>query len=408
MKKKWLVSNSDVVEQDNDGGEYYFNNRELNLDENEVKSKDEVAEDKINEIIKMFIGKQYENTLVLTGAGSSILPKDKSKPDLDPMKNSGKTVAQITEFITENLKVTPGLFELEEVAELAKYTYGQEGINIEDLLSKISQSRDFIPKTKITKFDNTVIEIQKIIKHLCQLELSKYHKHGEFINKLVAKKKSHSRAKIFTTNYDTLFEQALKKEGFIVVDGFSFEFPRTFNSRYYDYDFIIRGENKIVDEPNFVDKVAHLYKIHGSIDWKQNDSNQIIKSETKQDEESLMIYPRRAKFEQSYETPYFDLFARFQIELRKPRTLLIVIGFSFADKHIKSIVMNSIINNSELSILIVNPNIETDEYQEFIERSESYNNVMLVAKTFENFVDSFHKQEAYSNDLFIKDGGKYE
>ncbi|CAM3872359.1 SIR2 family protein [Alkalicoccus chagannorensis] len=408
MTKKLLISNSDIVEYSEAENEYYFNGKALDSNDKEREQKNMEAENKISEIVNRFLGKQYENTLVLTGAGSSILSKDDSKQELNLEKNSGKTVYEIRKTIEACLDFEPKVYDLNEIAELAKYSPDQYGINIEDLLSKVSQARDFIPDEKKDKFDRTVDEIQKNIKQLCQIELSKHHKHGEFANKLIAKKNSHSRAKIFTTNYDTLFEQALKEEGFILVDGFSYEFPRTFNSKYYDYDFVIRGDNKVIDEPNFVDKVVHLYKIHGSIDWKQNEKDQIVKEEDTQNDESLMIYPRRAKFEQSYESPYFDLFARFQVELRKSKTLLIVIGFSFADKHIKSIVENAVITNSELSILIVNPSIETDGYNEFIRRAESYNNVMLVNKTFEDFVDCFHKQEAYSNDLFIKDGDKNE
>jgi len=359
------------------------------------------------------MGRQYENTLVLTGAGSSILREDDIDVDkseeIDISNNTGKTMGELKREIEKRLDV-PGVFLLNEIADIIKYS-PEEGneFNIEDLLSKVEQARAFVEDKDVEMFDNTIMEIQRTIKNLCKVKLSKFHKHGEFMNKLVAQKKSHNRIKIFTTNYDTLFEQSLKEEGYILLDGFSYEFPRTFNSRYFDYDFIIRGENKIIDEPDFVDKVAHLYKIHGSIDWYQNDKGEVIKSNVvDQDDNSLMIYPRRAKYEQSYEIPYFDLFSRFQIELRKPSTLLIVIGFSFADKHIKSIVKNAIVNNTGLNLIIVNPEIESTELQDFVKRAEKYNNIMLFGSKFGNFVDLFRKQFAYSDNLFMDYGDRYE
>ena len=84
-KKKVLVSNSDFVE----------------LDENGESSI--IAKEKITEIINRFVGKQYENTLVLTGAGSSILTEEGLKFELDTMKYSGKTVSKITEVISTGL-----------------------------------------------------------------------------------------------------------------------------------------------------------------------------------------------------------------------------------------------------------------------------------------------------------------
>ncbi|MCI0446485.1 SIR2 family protein, partial [bacterium] len=77
------------------------------------------------------------------------------------------------------------------------------------------------------------------------------------------------RAKLFTINYDTLFEQACRQEAIIVIDGFSFSYPREFDGRNYDYDLVIREGSRIRDEENFVNKVLHLYKMHGSIEWKR-------------------------------------------------------------------------------------------------------------------------------------------
>lgn len=404
-----IISCADIVEKETvDNAEvYYFNGKKLDKTAN-GKTEVELAKEKIAEIVNNFLGRQYENTIVLTGAGSSILRETDINEEIDEGINiydhSGKIMSELKNEIEKHLEETPDVFSLYELAERVKY-FPEEGFNIEDLLTKVDMAKDYVDEKE--KFEKTIKEIERKIKNLCDIKLCKYHKHGEFINKLVAKRKSHNRVKIFTTNYDTLFEQALQEEGYIIVDGFSYEFPRKFNSRYFDYDFIIRGDNKIIDEPEYVDKVVHLLKMHGSIDWRRYKNGEVIKCHDK-DTNSLMIYPRSAKFELSYESPYFDLFSRFQVELRKKNTILIVIGFSFADKHIKSIVKNAMLNNPHLNIFIVSPNIETKEYEDFADRAKKYENVMLLGYTFNQFVDIYRKQAAYSDELFMDVGDSHE
>ncbi|MGY3714929.1 SIR2 family protein [Sutcliffiella cohnii] len=410
-KRKIIISETDIVEKSIEDGEevYFFNNKKLEKKVQDGKTELEIAEGKIVEIVNKILNRQYDNTIVLTGAGSSILREDDIEEEIEEgfniQNHSGKTVYGLKEAIEEHLDQLQVWYSLDQLAEKVKYVEDDKGFNIEDLLSKVQTARDYISENEKERFDLTVQEIENKIRILCDIPMCRYHKHREFINKLTTKRKSHNRVKIFTTNYDTLFEQALQQEEYILVDGFSYEFPRKFNARYFDYDFIIRGENKIIDEPEYVDKVVHLLKIHGSIDWKKNQQGDVIKSmEKDEQDQSLMIYPRRAKFEQSYENPYFELFSRFQMELRKKNTLLIVIGFSFADKHIKSIVKNAMINNVSLNILIVSPDVEKEEYKDFIERARKYENVMLYGATFNKFVSIYRKQTAYSDELFIDVG----
>ena len=245
------------------------------------------------------------------------------------------------------------------------------------------------------------------IKELCTLKIHEEHPHKLFLNKIISRRKSHNRVKLFTTNYDTLFEQAAQKEGIIVIDGFSYTFPRTFNSFYFDYDFIRRDESNLMNEPDYVEKVVQLYKLHGSVDWEKNQKNEIIKKENT--EKPLMIYPRRDKYEQSYEAPYFEMFSRFQFELRKRNTLLITIGFSFNDKHIRTMVENALINNPDFNILIVDYDINNESFDFFKQRAiNGYENIMLYETTFQGFANIYMKEEAYSEDVFSKLGEKFE
>ena len=122
-----------------------------------------------------------------------------------------------------------------------------------------------------------------------------------------------------------------------------------------------------------------------------------------------MIYPRKNKYEQSYEPPYFEMFSRFQNELRKKNTILITIGFSFADKHIRTIVQNAIINNPSLKIIIIDFNISQENYNFFRNRAlEGYQNIMLFKANFAEFTKVYLEPKAYSQKFFEKIGGNNE
>lgn len=414
-----IISANDTVEkidrenlsENNNAPLFLFNGKTVNElirnGENfDIRDKEKEV---IRGIVNNFVNDQHENTIILTGAGSSIISNDGEYEGY-----SGKTVGGLTETINKYLsdyKKELDIYSLEEFVGKTKYLpidkkFDLDDINIEDLLSKADSAKEYLNINNDTKFNRTIEEIEREILRLCSLKLHPDHPHRLFLNKIIARRKSHNRVKIFTTNYDTLFEQAAEKEGFIVIDGFSYDFPRTFNSYYFDIDFVRRDDTRFMDEPDYLEKVIHLYKLHGSIDWERL-SEKIVKTE--KPNKPLMIYPRKNKYEQSYEPPYFEMFSRFQNELRKRNTLLITIGFSFADKHIRTIVQNAIINNPSIKILIVDLNISQENYEFFRKRAlDGYQNIMLYQATFSEFTKLYLEQKAYSKNFFEYLGGKNE
>ena len=88
-------------------------------------------------------------------------------------------------------------------------------------------------------------KLENKIAQACKLTLHAQSPHKTFLNKITARKPSDSRVKLFTTNYDTLFEQAANKAGFVVIDGFSFTHPREFSGRYFDYDIVNREKTRL-------------------------------------------------------------------------------------------------------------------------------------------------------------------
>lgn len=72
---------------------------------------------------------------------------------------------------------------------------------------------------------------------------------------------------MFTTNYDLCFEYAAREQQFVVVDDFSHSVPQTYDRAHFSYD-IVRREGD-ADPPDYIESVFHLYKLHGSIDWRR-------------------------------------------------------------------------------------------------------------------------------------------
>jgi hypothetical protein len=209
-----------------------------------------------------------------------------------------------------------------------------------------------------------------------------------------------ARIKLFTTNYDTLFEQAASEAGFVIIDGFSFTHPRDFSGKWFDLDIVNRDKTRLKKEESFLPEVFHLYKLHGSLNWTKINEKII-----QQDNPTLplIIYPANEKYESSYEQPYFEMMSRFQQELRKENTLLIVIGFGFMDKHINSVIYEAIEQNPSFQLLIVNFNdtdgIDAGNLGSFfynIESMEVKLGVNIVFDTFSGLTKYFPEKSTYS------------
>jgi hypothetical protein len=239
-----------------------------------------------------------------------------------------------------------------------------------------------------------LLDIEKLIFSLCTLKLpfpqiDQPTTHHAFVSKLLARDPSLGRAHIFTTNYDTLIEQALDHLNILYADGFIGKSVSRFDTSSYGLDIYYPGE---VSEGRVrrYDKYLHLYKLHGSISWKidpeikdiisqhpnldqarswkseTNIADQIKKIDHAYDETNgtLGILPTANKFSQTLSTPFAHLFRSFNIELKKPQTFLLIIGYGFSDEHINKIIDDAMTNPS-LVLLVVSPTKSDMIYKHF-------------------------------------------
>lgn len=341
------------------------------------------AEQKMRQAYQEIISRQYENVVVLSGAGTSV--------GVGTNRKTGKTMKDL--WLAVVVKI--GFPKLDAFAKSIRYSpIDAEYTDLEALLSHAMLSEAYNHKVKVEKM---IIEIEKIVRDNCDLDLPENAPHMTFIRKLTARKLKYSRAKIFTLNYDLLFEKAASKGGYVVIDGFSFNTPRVFNGTNFDYDIVTRNTNRAISEESFSPKVFHLYKIHGSLDWEcvhNGDIDTFIK--TDKPKVPVMIYPSNSKYEASYEQPYFEMISRFQQELRSKNTLLIVVGFSFYDKHIKAMIDEALNVNPSISMVVVCPNVKDEQkYADLKSKTLSMKNIILVNESFEDFSKYFPYSDIY-------------
>lgn len=133
-------------------------------------------------------------------------------------------------------------------------------------------------------------------------------------------------ARVFTTNYDTLLEDALALSRVPYWDGFDGGALAYRNHRYGDAEPDQRYR-------------AHLVKLHGSIDWRLSDDDRVWRVRdgdvypTKA--ERVLIYPQATKYLATQRDPFaaqFDLFRRALSS--SGENVLATCGYSFGDEHI--------------------------------------------------------------------------
>ncbi|HBX22454.1 MAG TPA: SIR2 family protein [Desulfotomaculum sp.] len=169
--------------------------------------------------------------------------------------------------------------------------------------------------------------------------------HRDFVQTLISSKSNlltRSSISIFTTNYDTLMEDALALEKQSVNDGFTgaaigFWNPDvSFNSNY--------GLN--------------LIKLHGSVDWLRDIKDGLIRNRYGvnylESPSNVLIYPQATKYVETQKDPFASLFTKLRERLNSPFDhIFATAGYSFGDYHINSELELALKSQGNKTILIV-------------------------------------------------------
>ena len=92
--------------------------------------------------------------------------------------------------------------------------------------------------------------------------------HEKFLRRLVESRVPGNRLSLYTTNYDICFEQSANAIGFVAIDGFKFTRRPIFDSNQFTFDIV--EQTFASSEPTYIKELFKLFKIHGSIDWKDD------------------------------------------------------------------------------------------------------------------------------------------
>lgn len=311
-----------------------------------------------------FIHKNYDNIIVLAGAGASVVLNGNNI-----CEKFGKTVSMLAELINKELKMDSNCFTLQELADFCKYNVSVEEVeeskinpkfNLEDFLSDLLSFEKYVAEGDYTKYEVSKNKIFDLIISNTSYDYDEsYLKHSAFINTVSHLVKTPSKLSIVTTNYDTLIEDATDSIGFTVIDGFTFAHRPQFDSDMFEWNLVKDIENIKTRELEYKKNIINLLKLHGSLTWERSDKH-IFRKEKNNVKNPIMIFPSSNKYMQSYQEPYFELFIKFQELLKRPNTLLITTGFSFADNHISQMIIQAILHNKSLALLISDYNINQE------------------------------------------------
>ncbi len=216
--------------------------------------------------------------------------------------------------------------------------------------------------------------------------------HQMFLHRLSRRRVRDPRLKLFTTNYDLCFEVAAGRIGGVVLDGFSFGSPRSYDPRYFSYD-IVRRPKIGSDQGSYLEGVFLLYKLHGSVNWARGNDGVITETEDPDPEEACLIYPARGKYQQSFTQPYLESMAQYLSAIREPNTCVLVAGFGFNDDHLSEPLLAAIKTNPHLRVVIVDRSLEdklktpgySHYWNDFAHLGDDGDDVWLIQSDFDAF-----------------------
>ena len=257
--------------------------------------------------------------------------------------------------------------------------------NLESLLTFLSNLYQNI-KFGLLSYDKIKIagkefEFDNIKKAINLIKLYLYHQcnqitesnnstnnssHIEFLRKILLRPVTLPRVKLFTTNYDLVLEKYMDEMGITYLDGFVGSVEKRFRPESYQYDLYYPGETT-EGTVSRIDKVLHLYKLHGSINWSRKEGSDNIfgivqKSIQKDEIGDLLIYPTALKEGETLGYPYSELLRYFSFSLFRPQTVLFTLGYSFGDDHINRLIYQALsIPTFNLVIVLPEGKAKSDE-----------------------------------------------
>lgn len=271
-------------------------------------------------------GRKKIGFLVGAGAPAGMAKEDGTYP-LIP------AVAGLTDRVLSSLNKNYASQISELKAELPKN-------DIETILSRVRSLARVIGKSKVhgldaEGFDKFSIDICAEISRIVDARLPKTGSaYANLVNWITGTSRDHA-IEIFTTNYDLLLEEAFERARAPYFDGFT-------GGREPFFDPVSVARN---DLPA---RWTRIWKLHGSLGWRAGENEEVVR--TGVTSASHLVFPEHLKYDQTQKAPYTALLDRLKAFLSTDDTLLISIGFSYADSHIAARIDEGLAGNSSASV----------------------------------------------------------
>jgi hypothetical protein len=307
-------------------------------------------------------GRKRIGLLIGAGAPAGMAKEDGSYP-LIP------AVAGLTELVLVAIEADYGAVVTALKAELKQH-------DIETILSRVRSLAKVIGKTPVHGLDGEGFdtlgericsEIGKVVDARLPPKESAY---ANLISWVTGTARQHA-IEIFTTNYDLLLEEAFEAVRAPYFDGFT-------GGREPFFDPVSIANN---DLPA---RWTRLWKLHGSLGWCQGEREEVIR--IGKSSATHLVFPEHLKYDQTQKAPYSALLDRLKAFLSTDDTLLLSIGFSFADAHVTARVAEGLAANPSASVFA----FQFRELAEEVAASE-------LARTLSNF-------SVYARDKAIMNG----
>ena len=223
--------------------------------------------------------------------------------------------------------------------------------NLEKDISRVRMLAEVIGDGKI--FDFTAKEFKDLSEAICnsirdvvsQDLPSGANPYSELVSWINGINRKYA-VEIFTTNYDLLIENALERAKTPYFDGFSGS-----KSAFFDPSSISKNDLP----PRWV----RLWKLHGSIGWESNENGAVVR--VPDSKNANMVYPSHIKYDQTQAAPFSSLFDRLKNFILEPDSLILSTGFSFADAHISSRLLECLMANPTAALFAFQFNSLADE-----------------------------------------------
>lgn len=310
----------------------------------------------------------------MLGAGCPASIKNEDGSPLIPGIN------QLSADINEQLQKSKYADQYKILLELCGNT-DTKSMNVEELLNGIrslkkinlTQRIQELPKNLIEDVDDFVCKqiSMATAKDLDHKNYSSYHRFTTWLQNC----NRSCPIEIFTTNYDTLFEQAFEKLEMCYFDGFNGSINAILDSRsIYNTSLL----------PSYW---IRLWKIHGSINWTLSSNNTIVRTNSTHTNKNMMIFPSENKYSESRIMPYQIIMDRLRLFLQQQNAVLLACGYKFGDDHINSAIIEALKQNPSSGVIAFMRS----------NRSEYHNLVELAQKN--PFIRAYFKDGAVLNGI---------